>query len=65
MTGQQMPAFYMPIGDTRVSVWLPAAERELWQWLDARGLAPGEHVRGHIERTNPALLGHSQRTITG
>ena len=56
MTGPQLPAFYMPIGETGVSAWLPAAERELWPWLSARGLAPGEHVRGHIRRTNPALL---------
>jgi len=57
MTRPQLPVFYMPIGETGVSAWLPAAERELWPWLDACGLAPGEHVRDHIERTNPALLG--------
>jgi (+)-beta-caryophyllene/(+)-caryolan-1-ol synthase len=57
MTSPQLPAFYMPIADTGVSPWLPAAERALWPWLDERRLAPGEHVRAHIKRTNPALLG--------
>jgi (+)-beta-caryophyllene/(+)-caryolan-1-ol synthase len=57
MTSPPLPAFYMPIGDTGMSAWLPAAERELWPWLDAWRLAPGEHVREHIKRTNPALLG--------
>jgi Terpene synthase family 2, C-terminal metal binding len=57
MISRQLPAFYMPIADTGVSAWLSVAERELWPWLDAWQLAPGEHVRAHVKRTNPALLG--------
>jgi (+)-beta-caryophyllene/(+)-caryolan-1-ol synthase len=57
MISRQLPAFYMPIADTGISPWLSAAEHELWPWLDAWRLAPGEHVRAHIKRTNPALLG--------